>query len=417
MVLRRPICLFVWRGYPHQKVLVESFRLEGFDVLTAASSEEFLQHVQNTACFLVFVDVNERPELLELIRRMPAKAKSFFWVAVSRRLSTQQSSKFFQMGASDILNVPVHPVTFRSRARMLLIRYLRQHELPADVVLPAGVAAHKVLQQARVDRVDVSGLETFTPERRAVIEKTIAAFTPRGRWFGRIDDEALRQGLMRFAHHSKAEALLWSSGRKFRIRGAVSSYDRIFNLLSFEFPNESLSPEIFEKMSVECEGQGVFCNLRLGPGSLFLRAAYRWEKGNLLLDLQTALYEIQRRFAIRSSWAVPERVHAEFEIGGQRLKCRLRDASAAGLGIELDALHFGRLKLGETCLFRFEIDGKIYNAETRLRWRRLAKDKAADVLRAGFVMLQPDEAVRSLLGSWSLEHLAQAAGASFIESP
>jgi hypothetical protein len=404
---RRPLCLFVWKSYPHEKKIIEAFAQEGFEAVVVTNKDDFICKTQDRACFVAFVQADECPDVVELIGHMPERSRTFLWVAVSGRTSTRDSSIFLKKGAADLLGTPVHPVSFRSRARMLLIRFLKERNLPDDVILPPGVMQPgNSGPRTFIDlQPDWSGLERFSFERRAALEKTLALFTPRGKWFGVVKDPELRLSLIRFALGTKADGGLWTPGRKTRLSAQVTGYEKGLDILALDLTGERVDEDRKRRIHRESEGDGIFCTLRLGPCSLFFRAPYFWEDDQLMLELKEAIYELQRRLAVRGSWPLKGRVPAEFEAGGQQLNCILCDASATGLGVELDPALREVIKVGESCDFRFEIDGKMHAVTARLRWRRLSEEQGRSGLRAGFQLVDPSNSVRDLLGSWALECL------------
>ena len=111
---------------------------EGLELYFAKDAPDFFEALKRPECFAGFMSLSfAGTNMIPLLRARAAKNP--YLVALSESLSTQQSSALFNAGIAEILNRPVHPTQIKGRARMLLTRFLRNYDLPADIVLPPGV--------------------------------------------------------------------------------------------------------------------------------------------------------------------------------------------------------------------------------------------------------------------------------------
>src|SRR5690606_4505499 len=122
--------------------LAKTFAEDGLKVEFLDSLETLKQRLQDKKNFLLFVDVHEHQKVLRwLFTQGTHKNRSFLWVAIMNAQSPAHINGLVSMGASDVLSTPVHPHIFRTRARLMLTRFLSYADFPWYVRLPAGVVA------------------------------------------------------------------------------------------------------------------------------------------------------------------------------------------------------------------------------------------------------------------------------------
>jgi hypothetical protein len=133
-----PLCIFASASELPEARITKEFHDEGLELLFVKDANELYAALERPEAFMVFVDVGFCGGGVKIIHARDPKLRAFV-VFMAGRLSTQQSSALFGLGASDILTHPVHPVMFKSRAKMMLARFLKIHDLPEHVVLPDGM--------------------------------------------------------------------------------------------------------------------------------------------------------------------------------------------------------------------------------------------------------------------------------------
>lgn len=120
------------------KKVRKEFLNTGLDILLAKDAAEFLEQIRNPYCFVVYIDLDFDRTVNTTLKDSISSTKAM-WIVISKKLTTNQSSSIFNLGAVDLLTYPAHPVLMKNRARMILTRFLKTRDLPDDVVLPAGV--------------------------------------------------------------------------------------------------------------------------------------------------------------------------------------------------------------------------------------------------------------------------------------
>src|SRR4051812_21201645 len=163
-VFKLPLAVFAIGHKKSNEELTKQLYDAGIGCVFVKSEEDFQKHQSRPDCFAAFVDLNVFPDFVNQNRLSKRKSKCFY-VAITKVLTTGQSAKLFSVGMADILTQPVHAFTFRSRARQLLVRFVQQFGMPADIRLPAGIVRPEVANPSQRPKED-------TPEYGKIIRNT-----------------------------------------------------------------------------------------------------------------------------------------------------------------------------------------------------------------------------------------------------
>jgi hypothetical protein len=401
---RRPICIFAWKDYLHESELKQALDEQGFECAFLRGPADLIRYIQDEACFVLFINPRECPDVYNLLLRLPPQARRIRWVVVSRRLGHADTARYWTQGASDILVTPVHPITLKGRAWIQFNRHLEQEQVPEDLLLPAGLQ-----RRARTD----GGTQASIELDAIAVEKAIKAFAPSERNFGTVDQPDLRQQLFRYSVAVAAEARLWTPGRQERLEAVVVAFDESHKKLRLRLLKGPVDKRRFAQIRLQCEGKGILCNLRLGAGNLFLREEFSIEDEVLELDLGNALYEMQRRRALRIFWSGSDAPSFQALVNGKQLRGIVRDASSTGFGLELSTVFSAGYQTGDLCEIEFRLGTAWHKCRTIIHWRSPPNAEKGDVLRMGLRTIQMSDELRAIIDKKALDQLAKVSKTAF----
>lgn len=115
----------------------KQFKGEGIRLVFAQNEAEVLQHLKGAETFLVFIGMDFAENGIRVMQRNISQTTAY-WVMITGNLTTQKRSALLQAGAMDLLSLPVNAAQFKLRAKGLLARYLKNFDMPEEVVLPEG---------------------------------------------------------------------------------------------------------------------------------------------------------------------------------------------------------------------------------------------------------------------------------------
>jgi hypothetical protein len=407
--MRRPSCLFAPPALAEETGLREAFSGSGFDVVGVSTVEELESHRQEKRCFVLFLDPTSAPGILERVSGMSATDRKFFWVAMDRSFNQPHANAYYQLGASDVLRMPVHPATLESRARIFLDRFLLKHTMPADVELPSGKNRHDpgLGRLIRKTEKAPSRFAGYTPRRRVVFERALELFRPKGRHFVQIEDPMQQQTLLRFAVSTKAGAMLWTPGRRIRQRAQTEALDSTRRILTARAPGAGA--KLHQDRDADLEAQ-LFCSLRLGPTSVFFRSDFVSDEERIFLTLPRVLHEIQRRNEIRCACVGEPKVPLVLEIGKEQVRGFLRDFSAEGLCVEAAQNYNAFLPPRQELVVRWTLGDRRIVANATVCWTKLLSARPPNRerrLRLGLRFHGLEQAQREFLDMLVFESLEQ----------
>src|SRR5690349_3868902 len=111
-----PVVVFAVGAETPEANVSKEFAEEGVELLFVKSPEELYEALKKPEVFLLFIHIGFCGNGVKIVRGRSPESKPFV-VFMAGRLSAQQSSALFALGAADILSTPVHPVMYKSRAR------------------------------------------------------------------------------------------------------------------------------------------------------------------------------------------------------------------------------------------------------------------------------------------------------------
>jgi hypothetical protein len=135
-----PSIIFAITNAISKEAVIKAFNGEGMTPIIVGSADEIVESITKPEVFLVIIDVEFNNNKGTAFQSQFKNASKAFWIALAKKLTTNQRSALYAAGFADVLNHPVHPVLFKSRSRMLLARFLKTNDFPENVVLPPGMA-------------------------------------------------------------------------------------------------------------------------------------------------------------------------------------------------------------------------------------------------------------------------------------
>jgi DNA-binding response OmpR family regulator len=135
-----PSIIFALTPTISREAVLKAFNGEGLTPIIVNSGDEMVEAVRKPEVFLIIVDVEFNDKRGLAFHQQLKGSTLSFWIALAKKLTTNQRSSLYAQGFADVLTHPVHPVLFKSRARMLLARFTKTNDFPDYVVLPPGIA-------------------------------------------------------------------------------------------------------------------------------------------------------------------------------------------------------------------------------------------------------------------------------------
>jgi hypothetical protein len=360
----RPLCVLACGQYTQESELRNILYDNNIALKVAKSAEELLQLVQSPHCFLVFVNPQARPDLFDLLLRIPKHAGNFRWIGITKRSSFSEHARLLQLGAADVLLAPAHPTTIKSRACIQYNKYLES--LSSD---PAP-----------------KGIQESSPKEIA-LKRTLDLIARPNQNFERIEDVADRLRVLRFASLSRCQSYLWTAGRDLRIPATVELLDEERLELSLRIKPRT-KQDLDRLQQHAAGGNGIHCNLQLGAGNVFLREVFKLNGDLLILEVSHALFGRQRRLAVRSSWQPPHAPMIELQSPRGLLRAWLKDASATGLGITAASSSLADFQVGEALAAQLSLGNQHFKLEVMTLWHNLHRQAGLAITRAPTELLQ-----------------------------
>lgn len=332
-----PRCVFALGSDSLNAVLTKDLSESGIEAVFAKDEASLIETLSAPECFAVFVNLRAFPAASSVLRQRESVSKCY-WVAIEERLTTSQSAALYNMGVVDVLTLPVHPFTYRSRARQLLARFVKSHWIPDDILLPQGMfrpttiipertktdsgrgSAGRVspdvsTRESSSTRPSVSlanhsgvyGKHRASPERVKYFEKARPSLAPLRKVFEQVSGAEIKQRFMKEAQGHGHSALLWIARQKWKSQFEILSYDPSVGQLALKYPR-GLSAQSLKLVFSSLKAEKLFASIALKRARLFFfenpnNLSFAVE--SLVLKSSAEMFQTQRRSHFRLRWDKP----------------------------------------------------------------------------------------------------------------
>jgi len=326
-----PICVFALANDQLNSALSKELLEAGIKAVFVTNDSQLSALQVLPECFATFVDLKAFPSALNYIRNRKTVEKSF-WVAAVPRLNTTQNATLYNMGMVDILTLPVHPFTFKSRARLLLARFVKQHGMPIDVLLPDGI--FNVEKETRLTKDEdkssflkgeslgqntfvgrptvylsgtsgIFGNHKVSTERIAFYDHAVKQMLPSPQLFKPVTSTSKRNFFLKEARDKGANATLWTRQQKWKGQFDIISYYAHSNslILAYSKENDRFScARTFKEFAGEPLIYLSFSLVRARVFSPMELSQIQTPPEGLTLKVSNELFETQRRSHFRLRW-------------------------------------------------------------------------------------------------------------------
>jgi hypothetical protein len=424
---RLPLCLFAISENPQQaKTITKQMNEEGINVrfLSRVEMEDNLRGIldSQSECFAIFMDSEYLSIVTEHLDNKMRNPRPY-WVALASRMTSQQSSRLLNAGISDILQLPVHPVTYKSRARMLLARWVHRYTIDDDIVLPPGIVrpvkhdapkrgqmetggSPKNIISRATDFFSSNGRSIYSPSKGASHQPfTLTRFgnrkwdkdklsffnqvrpliTAQDNLFQNVEGRKKQAVTFKEASEESVKCLMWAPGQGYKLRTTIKDFVVYSGLIQVAYPSGQNEQSIrldFVKHQVDI----LYFNIQLRRASLFLadrQSQLKWSPEGFYLSFPTELFSVQRRGDFRFEPGTRRPILVSSSLSAKPL--RVKDISGGGCCLGLTKLSFETLTLGATVAeFTFDICGEKIKCPATARWLRKTMTPQGEKYLAGF---------------------------------
>ena len=334
---RLPTCIFALNSNNNNDALIKDLSDVGIGAQFVSGEEELFKVQSQSHCFASFVNLDLYPKL---VTWCSDRSQKMMWIAVSTPLNKMQTAKLYSQGMTDVLTTPVHPFTYKSRARQLLARFVARHGMPADVQLPTGMirppekfppawggiiakissgvttTSHstpdtaKTAAQSRPTVQLRNGSGSFgnhqaPRERLEYLDSAARTLAKLNKLFQEVSPDSKRTLLLNESFARKRPAILWSQQQKWKRRLDVISFNKESNSLILGHGDRSSHNEFIEEFKNLGPDTVFFLCLNLERARIFSalqNQKSQIEAEGLRVQLSGELFETQRRSHFRLHW-------------------------------------------------------------------------------------------------------------------
>jgi hypothetical protein len=391
-----PGCLFLSRVRNYESQIHEGFLEEGYRVEFVNSTEELKDRLKNPRNYMVFVDAEGYPDAIKWLRAQgPIEQRRFFWIVLAKIARTAKSALFFQLGASDVLAPPIHPLLARGRAQLMIRRYLNLFDFPEGTLLPHGVmlpvrerpssedspaGSSKVEDQMtwikggpfpegneiKVIRQDIPFKERYGSDQLKVVESIHSLFRLKSGWFEEVEGEKNQTALVQIASLKQSPITLWSREPRQRLDTSVVHYvpqEHTFIL-------DPVNSELFLKIIGE---RPIFCHVQLDLASVFFLGKIRPTANSLEVQFPQKMYQVQRRGSLRMDFVGGMNRQVELAFPNRKvLIAEAMDLSSTGLQVQLPTGSLDEISTYSNAWIKFSpMHGIEIETEVQIRWKQV----------------------------------------------
>jgi len=424
---RLPICVFALRDTSVIKNIERDFKLLNIRVIFVNTVAELakLQSVPET--FLNFVDVSLFPESVKIVANRDKNLKSY-WIAVSTPMSIPQSLALYKLGMADILTLPVHPITYRNRAKAVLARYLRLLETerkneiaqaPVEEVkkatnLPGSLHNldrksswyPRVLEKLKSPLVTgVYGRHKVFESRMYFHEQASNVIAKQAELFKEVETLEARMAYFREISQLETRALIWGTQQRWSQNCRVIKGEKGVERVYFAYPRGTNRGE-FKESFEEANAKLVYVSFCLDRVRLFFSVDAKdllFETDSWSVPMPQLLFQVQRReffrLALKESLKFRIRITNKVFKGQEFQALNISAGGALVLVVRHQAQFF---EVASVCQkVEFEVYGKVVKCAAAVQWKSDAN--VEDMCKVGLRLVDMDPVDRDGLNLFVME--------------
>ncbi len=422
---RQYVCVFAIKNPKLQKLIEIEFRDVPIRIAFVSTIED-LQHYQTSQdTFLNFVDIQAFPDAAKVLGARNKNSKAF-WVAIGDQLSVQFNQMLLKIGISDILPNPVHPVTFKSRARALLVRYtqmlkkekivlehnrnknLRNTHLaltsidkgpakptlsPKATVARPQIKPSKAPQNVSPMQTGVFGKHRVFSERLKVIDKARKVLRPQKDLFQSVSTATQKAAFIKELNQLSPRAQVWGPKQKWQRSCRVVAGQSQDGRVHFSYPRGVYRQE-FQDLLMSSPVGRIFVSFCLNRVRLFFGQnpkEFRFDLNEFSVKFPDDIFQVQRReffrFNLTETLSVGIKITNKFFDG---LEFNALNISAGGALITASDKDAAKFSVKDACRkIEFVVYGKVIECAAIVQWKSPADDEGMCNIGLRFVNMDP----------------------------
>jgi c-di-GMP-binding flagellar brake protein YcgR len=400
-----PLCVALIGDDKLKRNFESELKLKGIQVSFVQNEKDLGIQVSKPEVFLVVADIVSFPWSLQYFRQRPTGHLEY-WVTLSQKLKTVQSSALFNLGIVDVLTFPVHPFTLVGRVRLLLARFVKTFGMPEHVVLPQGIQRSPIKKPVMVLEKLPSkngkppprrpyfvsggkfGRHTVDVQKLQIFEKAIEQTGPTEKLFVPLSEKKKKYGLTELAKN-KSDVTLWAKHQVWKEKLELDQISFEKALIFLKVTKLSVLDALRELISKKTI-QELYVSCVLKTGKMFFAipvSELRFESQRIIFRIPPKVFQVQRRDHLRLEHkGLPEVKLASpkfsFDNEQKPRAMKVLDIGAGGAQISVSSEIGLKLRRGQNIPhFEVTLYGQRIVCGAVIRWKKILKNN----------LLQPTE--------------------------
>ncbi|NCN28371.1 PilZ domain-containing protein [bacterium] len=353
----KPIVLLFLKHEDTEKLKVSELLAEiGAEAHYIQDATEGKALAQMPETFLAVVDTSssEHNKLFRELRiHFNTKVKWVF--VISPNLSPSKVSSFYNFGAMNVINRPLHPLVLQMQARQAIRSFTNQKAKPLLTVIECYEEAPKKPSNLTLDHF------LSTPDRKNLLRAKNLFITEKPQKFELVSSKKIVRNYYDIGNTFQTPIVVWSANQEEVLFTHIKSLVRWQNKAILHNPDNAF---------LRNEHETLFTNLRLGPVSTFSKVKLvRGEHENfeLRIEIPESAHKLQRRQQLRT--ILKDEVQVEASVDGETHKMVMLDVSTGGCRVYKPSFAWAmESKVGQSVDIYFNLKSFEFSLSAEISW-------------------------------------------------
>ncbi len=412
-----PVCVFALGAYAPREELDREFFQLGIHAHFVRTIEE-LQIIQSRPnVFASFIDLKAFPAAARIFQGRSVKQKSIC-VALMPELTIESSRMLAELGFFEVLTLPVNPLTFKSKAKALLGRFLISPGMPPGIKLSrnkSNLVSHgrtraiwhidESLSSWKTESLNpktsplVTGQygDRIVPVKRLNFHREVSARLASSKELFRViqgNDE--RESYIREMIRRKLKVFFWAKQQRWQHSCQVDQNRLDHRKLNFQYPKGMMRKQ-FQDSLVSAGVSKIFAKVDLNRAKVLFGqnlTELTLDERTFSINLPKQFFQVQQRKYFRLQ--LTKQNSFKMELRFSQMNCRefwLEEISAGGALLLMDSEWAAKLTKGqEISELNFEILGKTISCGARIQYiKKIENSESPGTFQVGikFVGIDP----------------------------
>ncbi len=309
--------------------------------------------------FFIVVDTTQSKftQLFKDIR--PSLNRKVKWVfVISPKLSPSKVSSFYNLGAMNVINAPLHPLVLQMQVRQALKTFAEKPAIPVRPKLQ--VLPH--IEKEQTPRTDLT-LDYFldSAERKNLLRTKNLFIKEEAQIYEPIESKKIVRAYYDLSATFNTPIVLWNSGQEEVLVTRLKGITRWLGSATLHNPDRAFFTS---------EEDTLFANIRLGPVTTFSKVKMirgDYNSYDLKIELPESAYKLQRRKQLRTSLKIQPT--AEVQLSKETHSAKLMDIGTGGCQLQsFDLIQSTNLKKGFPTWIRFQLGATNFSLGATISW-------------------------------------------------